>query len=217
MKIETSNNFENKNWIRDLRLLIKLNIIFFISIILIIFFEGDILRIFTPFILPLLCLALPLFFFALVIISIIHILPQTEDIIWKSYIPLEINLLTLVTVMFLYQPLGDLRVDIGFLIQEKRFNQVIEWINLSIENKDLTLDEGGEVVLLPDKYRNLTDNDRVSITKENSEIIIFFSRGGGMFEYYPGYMYHSGNVSPPIGDGDIVCIRKIKPNWYDCY
>ena len=117
----------------------------------------------------------------------------------------------------LQRSLGDLRVDIGFLIQEKRFNRVIEWINLSIENKDLILDEGGQVVLLPDKYQNVTDNDRVYITKENGNIRVFFSRGGGMFEYYPGYMYHSANVSSPIKDGDIVCIRKIKSNWYDCY
>jgi hypothetical protein len=38
-----------------------------------------------------------------------------------------------------------------------------------------------------------------------------------MLESYPGFMYRSDDISPPIEDGDIVCTRKIRPNWYDCY
>jgi hypothetical protein len=115
-------------------------------------------------------------------------------------------------------PLGYLRSDIGFLIRENKFNQAAHWVNESIQNGNLKIEEGKEeTVMLPAEYRNIADRDRVYVTQENGAFRIFFSRGGGMFEFYPGYMYQSANIPPPIEDGNIVCNRKIKPNWYDCY
>lgn len=111
-----------KYWIYDLQLLIKINIIFYFAIVLLIFFEEDIMRLFTPFILPFLCIGSPIIYLLLVIVSVVHILPQTEDMTWKFYSPLLINLATICTVIFLSKPLGDFRINAGFQINEKRFN-----------------------------------------------------------------------------------------------
>jgi len=189
----------------------------FLSIFLI-FFEEDLLRIFSPLLgfFPLL-ITFAIYLF-LVFFSLLYIPFQIKKISWRVFLPLAINLATLLIVYYLYKPLTNLRVDIGFLIRENRFNKASQWITQSVQNGSLVIEEGNEeTVFLPTEYRNLSDNGHVYVAKENGAISIFFFRGGGMFEYYPGYMYNSKNVSPPIEDGDIVCIRKIKPNWYECH
>lgn len=206
-----------KYWVYDLQLLIKINLIFYFAILLLIFFEGDITRVFTPFILPFLCIGSPIIYFLLVIVSIIHILPQTEDLTWKSYSPLLINLATICTVIFLYKPLGDFRINAEFQIKEKRFDQAAQWIIQSIENGDINPELDWNIDL-PKKYRGLAEDGRVSINQSNGVISIQFYRGGGMFEYYPSYVYRSDNRAPPFEDfAETVCIRRLRPYWYDCY
>ena len=189
-----------------------------LSVFLIFFEEEDLSRILTPFfgLFPSL-IAFTIYLF-LAFFSLLYIPLQIKKVSWRVFIPLIINLATFLIVYYLYSPLGNLRANIGFLIKENRFNKVAQWVNLSIQNGDLSLEEGKEeTVILPKEYRNLADRNRVYVTKENRTVRIFFSRGGGMFEYYPDYMYDSANISPPIEDGDILCMRKIKSNWYDCY
>jgi len=214
----TDHNLKEKYWIYDLRLLININLSFYIAIILLFFFEGDIIRIFTPFIYPFLCLALPLIFFILVIISIIHILPQTEDMTWKSYLPLLINLATLCSMLFFYEPLGNLRIDIGFRINEKRFNQTVSWITQLIQNGDINQDDNWEIIKLPKEYRSLAEDGRVDVIYEYGVTTIIFYRGGGMFELYPSFVYRSDNIATPFEAlADTICSRRISPYWYDCY
>ena len=206
-----------KYWIYDLQLLIKINLIFYFAIVLLIFFEEDITRLFTPFILPFLCIGSPIIYLLLVIVSIVHILPQTEDMTWKFYSPLLINLATICTVIFLSKPLGDFRINAGFQINEKRFNQAVNWVIKSIENGDINLDDAW-IVDLPKEYRGLAEDERVFITHENGIISIQFYRGGGMFEYSPSYVYRSDNITPPFENfAETVCIRRLRPYWYDCY
>ncbi|MBI3168603.1 MAG: hypothetical protein HYZ22_09005 [Chloroflexi bacterium] len=206
-----------KYWIYDLQLLIKINLIFYFAFVLLIFFEEDITRLFTPFILPFLCIGFPVIYFLLVIVSIVHILPQTEDMTWESYSPLLINLAAICTVIFLYKPLGDFRINAGFQIKEKRFDQAAHWIIKSIENGDINLDNDW-IVDLPKEYRGLAEDERVFIAHNNGIISIQFYRGGGMFEYSPSYVYRSDNITPPFEDfADTVCVRRLLPYWYDCY
>jgi hypothetical protein len=114
-------------------------------------------------------------------------------------------------------PLMNLRVDVGFFIKKNQFDKTVQWVNQSIQNGNLSLQEGKEkTVELPIQFQGLADRDRVYITQKNGVISIFFSRGGGMFEYSPGYKYRSDNTMPPK-DGDISCNRRIKSHWYDCH
>lgn len=206
-----------KYWVYDLQLLVRINLFFYFSIVFLIFFEEDITRLFTPFILPFLCIGSPLIYLLLVFVSIVHILPQTEDMTWKFYIPLLINLATICTVIFLSKPLEDFRINAGFQIKEKRFNQATDWIIQSVENGDINL-ENDWIVNLPKEYRGLAEDERVFITHDNGVISIQFYRGGGMFEYSPSYVYRSDNITPPFEDfAETICIRRLHPYWYDCY
>lgn len=210
--MEINNNLEK----RQLTLL-KTCIGFTILVILVMFFEADLGRILTPFIEPLFLLLLALVYFALVIITLIHILLQIKNTSWRAFLPISINIITFLSVSYLFVPLTEFRISVEFLIKKNRFNQVTQWVNHSIQNGSLTLEENKEeTVSLPKEYQNLTDRDQIYVTQENGVISIFFSRGGGMFEYYPGYKYRSDNTTPP-DYGDISCSRKIESHWYDCH
>lgn len=189
----------------------------FLSVLLI-FFEEDLFRILTPFFALFPSLITFSIYLFLVFFSLLYIPLQIKQVSWRVFLPLAINLATFLIVYYLYKPLGDLRVDMNFLFKENRLHKASQWITHSIQSGDLDIEEGEkESVFLPEEYRNLSDDDHVYVSKEHGVISIFFSRGSGSFEYYPGYMYNAENLSPPIKDGDIVCIRRIKPNWYDCY
>jgi hypothetical protein len=195
----------------------KICIAFSFSVVAVMFFEQDLMRILTPFLEPFLLLLLALVFLGLIIASIVHIFTQVKTLHLFAFLPILINVITFLLVSNFFVPLGYLRADVGFLIRENKFNRVVEWINQSIQTGEIELEEGKEkTVELPKQYRGLSDRNRVYVTQENGVISIFFSRGGGMFEFTPGYKYRSDNKTPPK-DGDTNCKREIKPHWYDCY
>jgi hypothetical protein len=182
-----------------------------------IFLEEDLFRILSPFFAPFFLLFIALGYLVLVAASILYIPFQIRNLAWRVLIPIAINSMTFLIVYNFYDSLEKLRVDIGFQVNEKRFNQAVNWVTQSIQNGDLDLNDRSDTVILPKEYKNLADDGRVWVTNKYGVISIFFSRGGGMFEYYPGYRYRSDNAYPPIEDGDIVCMRRIRMNWYDCY
>lgn len=181
------------------------------------FFEGDLFKIFTPFFVPFILLFVFLGYLVLVVVSLLYIPFQIKNLTWRVFAPVIINITTFLIVYYFYDLMGGLRVDMGFQINESRYNQAANWVTQSIQSGDLVLEDTGRGVLLPREYRSLADDGKVYVIPAYGVISIFFSRGGGMFEYYPGYMYRSDDANPPIKDGDIVCIRRIMPNWYDCY
>jgi len=181
-----------------------------------IFFTEDLFRILTPLLAPFLLLFIALGFLILSAISFLYIPFQIKALKWQVFIPITVNLLTFLFVYSFYSQLGNLRVNIGFWANEKRFNQAADWVTRSIQNGDLNIVDESDTVYLPKEYKSLADDGRVWVTNKYGVVSIFFSRGGGMFEYYPGYKYRSDNAYPPIEDGDIICIRRISPNWYDC-
>jgi hypothetical protein len=192
-------------------------LVYTVIIMLAIFFEGDLFRILTPFFAPFFLLFIALGYLVLSVASFLYIPFQIRVLRWRAFIPVAVNLLTFLIAYNFYDELGNLRVDIGFRINERRFNQAANWVTQSIQIGDLDLDERSDTVILPKEYKSLADDGRVWVTNKYGVISIFFSRGGGMFEYGPGYKYRSDNAYPPIEDGDIVCVRRIKTNWYDCY
>ncbi len=212
----TNDIFTSKNVINFFRIFPLICIGYTVLTVFAVFFVEDLFRILTPFFAPFFLLFVFFGYVALVIISIFYI--PYQQITWRKFIPLVINLTAFLIVCYLYTLPGNLRVDIGFQVEEKRFNQVVQWVNKSIADGTLKLKTNREeTIILPQEYSYLADRDRIYVTQTPDGISIFFSRGGGMFEYYPGFMYRSSNVSLPIEDGDIVCVRQIKPDWYDCY
>ena len=184
----------------------------------VIFFEEDLFRIFTPFLAPFILLFMFLGYLVLAFASILYIPLQIKKIFWRVLVPITINAITFCIVHYLYDDIGDFRIETKFQINEKRFTQAVNWITQSIQNGDITLDNNWSDIKLPKEYRSLAEDGKVSVYYEYGTYIIQFYRGGGMFEYVPSYVYRSDNIAPPFEDfADTVCIRRLRPYWYDCY
>jgi hypothetical protein len=181
-----------------------------------IFFAEDLFRIFTPFLAPFFLLFIAFVYLVVSIASLLYIPFRIKGLTWRVFTPAAVNLLTFFVVYNFSDHLGVLRVDIGFKLNEKKYGQAANWITESIQNGELNLNETSDTVILPPKYQNLAEDGRVWVTNKYGVIDIYFYRGGGLFEFAPGYKYRSDDANPPIEDGDILCIRRISPHWYDC-
>src|SRR5215204_3803576 len=109
--------------------------------VFLIFFEDDLSRILTPFfgLFPAL-ITFSIYLF-ISFFSLLYIPLQIKKISWRAFIPLIINITTFLIVYYFYDSIGNLRIDIGFRINEQRFNQVATWITQSIQNGDLNIEE----------------------------------------------------------------------------
>jgi hypothetical protein len=191
---------------------------FTVTTILVMFFELDLASLLTPFIEPLLLIFLFLVFIGLAIASLIYVVKRFDANPLDAFLPFSLNALTAVTVIFFFLPLQDLRIDIDFKMNSSKYQQVVQWVNKSIENGDINLEVNRlDVISLPEKYKNTTAFDRIIVDRHENGINIFISPWGGMFEYSPGFMYRSNDTFPPDGEiAEIECRRKIQPHWFYC-
>lgn len=186
--------------------------------ITVIFFEEDLFRIFTPFFAPFILLFMFLGYLVLAFTSILYIPLQIKKVLWRVLMPITINAITFCIVYFLYDDIGDFRIETKFQISEKRYTQAANWVTQSIQNGDIALDNNWAHIKLPREYRSLAEDGTVSVYYEYGTYAIHFYRGGGLFEFVPSYVYRSDNIAPPFEDfADTVCIKRLRPYWYDCY
>jgi hypothetical protein len=185
---------------------------------LVIFFGEDLDRLLTPFFSPFILLFMLLGYSVLTLASILYIPLQVKWVLWRVLIPISINLITFCIVYYFYDAIGDLRVDMGFRINENRFNQAANWVMQSIQPNHHDIKEVFWNISLPQEYQDLSDQGKVDAKYEYGVIIIWFYRGGGMFEYGPSFVYRSDNTATPFeAFADIDCVRRLSPFWYDCY
>lgn len=183
-----------------------------------IYFQEDLFIIFSPFIAPFILLFMFLGYLVLTIASVLYIPFQFRKVFWRVFVPITINTITYCMVYYLYDDISDLRIVTRFLLNEKRYSQAADWLTESIQNGDINLEDNWGSVKLPKEYRGLAEDAKVRIKYEYGTYIIWFYRGGGMFEYAPSYIYRSDNIAPPFEDfADVVCFRRLRPYWYDCH
>ncbi len=191
---------------------------FTLTVVLFVFFEEDLLRLLTPFLEPPLIVALLLMYAFLFIASVVWVLVQWKKRLWHALIPMAVNSALPLVVYFLYLPLTHLNNDIKFWTNETRYEEAAQWVTQSVESGQQAFTEKPILVVeLPPQFPGIADRNQALVSRENGIITVFFSRGGGMFEFYPSFMYRSDSPPPPVNDGDINCVRQLKPGWYDCY
>jgi len=191
---------------------------FTVTTILVVFFELDLSSLLTPFIEPLLLIFIFLVFVVLAIASFIYVVKRFDANPLDAFLPFSFNALTAVTVIFFFRPLQDLRVDIAFKMNSNKYEQVVQWVNKSIQNREISLEVNRlDVISLPEEYKNISLNDRIIVERHENGFDIFLSPWGGLFEYSPGFMYRSDDTFPPDGEiAEIECRRKIQPHWFYC-
>jgi hypothetical protein len=114
----------------------------------------------------------------------------------------------------------EVREIIEFRLKKGAYENVIAWIDESLQNNELVLTEGNsEFIELPNLYRNSVYGEKIIIEMKDNELSIFFPIGDGLFEYFPGFMYRSMGSAPPKGAlyPELECKIHQTPNWYLCH
>jgi len=157
----------------------------------------------------------------------------------KSFIPLSINLSSLILILFI--PLSNIWPDkllppkeidnnlyrTIFIFKYKDesyadldvywddYNEVIELI----EDGELGLQiDDFEIIELPEEYQHLSDDGIILFEKNGEHLKVFFYTFRGVLDNFSGYMYKQDGKTPDSDDfdGDWSQIVEERQNWFFC-
>lgn len=191
---------------------IKFCIIFDLSSVVLTFFQWDLIDYLTPFFLPVLLLLAWAILAILTFTSIIFIPFQFKNVHWKSFIPLIVNVITILILYFV--PFNSLWLDLQFRMNKSGYEKVIEMY----ENGKLNQPSKSGYIELPFGYRRFSKGGG-DIIVDNSDgvtsVFFYTYRGIGNSS---GFIYRSNNIPPPqfLMQRDCYQLEQIEPKWFFC-
>src|SRR5688500_12285430 len=85
---------------------------FVFLVLLIAFFSDDLMQFLTPFLYPILLLILAVIFIGIFLASLVFIPIRFKKTSWKAFLPIVINGITILVIIFLFFPLSKLRYEV---------------------------------------------------------------------------------------------------------
>jgi hypothetical protein len=199
---------------------IKLPIIFWLSIIASIvatsinIFRWSLIEILTPFLEPMLELAIYGFFLIIIIWSFIFGLMKMKSQKIKAFIPIIINIAAVIIIFVVPFTAITTKMDFYFHINERE--DVIE----KITNGELisNVSYNDSLINLPAKYKNLSKGGgNIVVEYENKNPNVFFFTFRGVIDNFSGFAYMSDGNEPERNDflcTQILEVEKLKDHWF---
>lgn len=148
---------------------------------------------------------------------------EFKNIRWKSFIPLLIQIFFIfifISIHFVL-PIGVFKEKYFFLRNEIKYNEVvIEIINDKKfpRNENDYCVEDDCTVNISAKYKNISEDNRITIEKHNGNYYVLFYTYSGILHSYRGYLYVPDGGYPEEYDflyqKERSNITFIKKNWY---
>ncbi|QJX80183.1 hypothetical protein [Priestia megaterium] len=188
----------------------KLLILSFISsllIILVTFFQWDLVDAITEFLMLPVWLVVYAFFIIITVCTLIHLFKT------KKWQPLAIQLIAI--VLWIYFPFNQVNLDLNFKMHQNKREEVAA----KIENRIIkpNVPHSPSLIQLPKDYRGLSKGggEVVLETKGKTRSILFFTYRG-MPDGFSGFVYNPNDDRPLKSDfdGDIKEIERVHKNWY---
>ncbi len=199
-------------------LLVMASAIIGLAWILVSLFRWTLVDWLTPFLEPLLEMALGTLLLGLVLVSVIQLALalRKQTNIRKSLFALGINLLALLAIIFV--PFNAISTSINFRWHYEKRMQVVNAIaNGELSNTQIRKTAFGDLVHLPPQYSGLSaGGDDIVVVQSAHGTTIFFYTYRGILDNFSGFVY-SSNDTPPAGDdfgGDLIEIERVRQNWY---
>lgn len=187
--------------------LLFLSLVSSILVILIAFFQWNIIEIITEFLMLTIWLVVFGFFIVITVKTIINLIKNKD---WKPFI---IQLLTI--LLWLFFPFTQVMLDIDFKINKSEREEVVNMV----ENGTLKLNvpNSSDAIQLPKKYKHLSKGGgKIFIEEENNQYSILFLTNSGILDSFSGFVYSPKDKKPSQNDfdGDIKEIKKVDKYWY---
>ncbi len=194
-------------------LIFWLSVIASVIVILVSFFRWKLVDILTPFIEPILELIVFVFFLVAILWSLIFGLLKIKSQKTRAFVPLSINLVTLLIVLLVPFTALTLKMDFHFNINKRE--QVVE----KIKNCELApnVSHNDKLINLPTGYKHLSKGGGdVIVEYENKNPNVFFFTFRGILDNFSGFVYRADNNQPRNYDFgcEHVELEKLKDHWY---
>jgi hypothetical protein len=192
--------------LKDNRLLF-LSLASSILVILIAFFQWNLIDIITEFLMLPIWLVVFGFFIFITVKTITNLIKKRD---WKPFV---IQLLTI--LLWLFFPFTQVMLDVDFQMNKSEREEVVGMI----ENGTLkpNVPNSPSTIHLPEKYEQLSKGGgEIFIEKKDNQYSILLLTYRGVLDGFSGFVYSPEDKKPNQNDfdGDIKEISKLDKNWY---
>lgn len=195
------------------KLVLYFSIIMSGLLILINIFRWKLVEILTVFLEPFLELIIGATFLVVLIWSIIHFTKNVRKLKYKALLPMVINLIALVIVIFV--PFTNIMLNLDFNLNLKDREKIVSMVQSGELKPEILY--GQNLIQLPEEYKHLSkDGGEIVIEKDGDTLKIFFFTFRGILDNFSGFAYISDNskLSQMDFNGDFDQIIKKREHWF---
>jgi hypothetical protein len=187
------------------------------AILLLNLFRWTLVEWLTPFILPLVDLAVFAVFVGVAVWSLVHFIRQRKRIGPRdAFMPLAVNLWVIAIVMLF--PFTEITTKLDFKWHHAKRMEVVSAVLDGKMDKFITHRGGrGDVIHLPPEFRGMSaGGDDIMVFRRNGHVLIFFFTYRGILDHFSGFIFSGDDTKPENGDfgGDFIELERLRPNWY---
>ncbi|MGG0509380.1 hypothetical protein ABE078_18080 [Priestia megaterium] len=189
------------------RQLLSLSLVSSLLVILISFFQWDLVDLITEFLMLPIWLGVYASFIIMTGWALVHLFK------YKYWQPFIIQLITI--LIWFFFPFDQVNLDMNFKIHQDKREEIAVKIESGILKPNVSYNSS--LIHLPKEYNQLSKGggDIVLETKGKKKSILFFTYRG-MLDNFSGFVYAPNDQRPLKSDfdGDFKQIEKVHKNWY---
>ncbi len=191
--------------------LASFSICFSLAVILFNAFQWNLVPVLTVFLIGPFLLCSWIILAILIILSLVYLLRQIRIHPKQAFIPLVINVTTILILLFV--PFTNFWLAFEFRLNKSDYDKVVEMV----KNEEIQPDNFG-IAKLPSEYAHVSQGGDILIEKGDGVTSVFFFTFIGVLDNFSGFMYRSNDMPPPEGymGGDWFQIKRKEPNWFFC-
>jgi hypothetical protein len=192
-----------------------LALVLFAIVILISLFRWTLVEVLSPFIEPILEIAVGLAFAASLIWSAVHFFRTRKQNSANALLPIAVNITTLLIVVFV--PFTRLTNQLNFRWHyAARMAVVSNVLNGLYEGAAQKGGGRGDLIAIPAEFPYLSNDGEILRLHRNDTTLIFFFDFRGILDSFAGFVYSSDDTPPRQGDfgGRFRDVERLRPNWF---
>ena len=188
----------------------------FLLVLFVGLFRWTLVEYLTPFIEPVLELAIGVLLLASLVWSVVHFIRTRKQTPKVGLPPLAVNALTIAIVTFV--PFSLLTTGLDFRAHYRARMAVVSSV-LDGRYENLVQSRGGrgDFIALPGQLSYLSSGggDIIRLRRQNASLIFFFDFRG-ILDSFSGFVYSTDDSPPRDGDfgGRFAEVARLRPNWF---
>ncbi len=187
----------------------------FLAALFVSLFRWTLVEYLTPFIEPILEIAIGVLLLASLVWSVVHFIRARKQSPKVALFPLAFNVLTIAIVTFV--PFSLLTTELDFRAHYRARMAVVSSV-LDGRYENLVQSGGGrgDFIALPAQLSYLSSGGDIIRSRRHNATLIFFYDYRGILDSFSGFIYSTDDSPPGNGDfgGRFVEIERLRQNWF---